>query len=862
MSGDMVRVVRCPKCRKLLQEPAEYDIYKCGGCGTTLKAKKRRSVHEDEESSTQKTDAALRKSDLSSEDKRCGNRKQLSPQENGPKAKATSFSSGECHKDKNVGRNLLQLFNLSDEERETELDSCNLTLRRRRVPNKTTCCEIEEINSGNLASERSSKEFFYSLDEKGNSEKSASVGEMSEMKVTSDSEVDEEFHIRNLSPEGSEMVLTSGSEGEHANNNKSTLLVSDTEMDVNGNDLEKPEELNNGRLLLQGGEEDDSKDKSATTDFKPQVEIKGVDSEGEKESSTENLLVKEAKDISGPNGEDGNSEKSAPAGASDEVGITESNLEEAEELNVGKLLRKETVNVCFPNGDPNKDRKALIGAKSEVDTAESTSTTKSSRTENVVSEKERSLHNTPDEVEDGISVNHVSSREVLNPAQKGIHNSFDCVRSVDALDTKELVNPSSKLHDMVGAGFSKSPTARNSYIYDGSFSYDGMDGQFPTQHLDSFENTNTSNSVSEEMTKKGKGIVNRMSYGDLGTQHQSHLFNGKQHVMKGSRMNQQNKEMGTTTRQGHQHSMRTNKDEHPSRMPFHRSNSQSHYERNTMSNQMHDDLYRNSSFLSPDSCEDTSQEKMKLLRMICNLQDQLNRTHNVSRETKNGRLSTGVCYKEKHIPLHHNHDLHDRRFAHRVDYPRCDGRCSHQVGWHQGHKFSQIPYSDEAINSVHHIYHSCPDCYPIKQHFSADLAPCVLYHHEELCRSYPGLDSYSPWHSYSSSPQRFPVYGSETEFDSYKHRADKLRRYLREKEQITKWKYLPIAGGAPFVTCRKCLNLLQLPEDFLHSKRGHRQLKCGKCSEVFKFSPQSRKLDSYSSNVSGPPSSDLNGQAR
>lgn len=39
MSGKLVpklRIVKCPKCRQLLQEPQGYDVYKCGGCGTDL----------------------------------------------------------------------------------------------------------------------------------------------------------------------------------------------------------------------------------------------------------------------------------------------------------------------------------------------------------------------------------------------------------------------------------------------------------------------------------------------------------------------------------------------------------------------------------------------------------------------------------------------------------------------------------------------------------------------------------------------------------------------------------------------------------------------------------------------------------
>lgn len=43
MSGEMVsklRVVKCPNCRLLLPEYPEYNLYKCGGCGTTLRGEK------------------------------------------------------------------------------------------------------------------------------------------------------------------------------------------------------------------------------------------------------------------------------------------------------------------------------------------------------------------------------------------------------------------------------------------------------------------------------------------------------------------------------------------------------------------------------------------------------------------------------------------------------------------------------------------------------------------------------------------------------------------------------------------------------------------------------------------------------
>lgn len=34
------RFVLCPKCWQLLQEAPDLDVYKCGGCGTTLQGLK------------------------------------------------------------------------------------------------------------------------------------------------------------------------------------------------------------------------------------------------------------------------------------------------------------------------------------------------------------------------------------------------------------------------------------------------------------------------------------------------------------------------------------------------------------------------------------------------------------------------------------------------------------------------------------------------------------------------------------------------------------------------------------------------------------------------------------------------------
>nr|KYP53767.1 Uncharacterized protein At5g05190 family [Cajanus cajan] len=760
MSGELVpklRVVRCPKCRLLLQEPPGCDLYKCGECGTTLQAKKRASVAVNSESRIQETDAATRNAlDHVSEGGKCNDRKLLVPsQEDSLKEKATS--PGECqNEDGECNGDQLVPFVLSDEEHETESDIYNLSHRRNRVSskgcstsNKIIHSEIEEINDGNLVEES----------------KEDSVRAIPEVEITgSGSKEAEDLNGGNSLPERAEEELSSALKGEDAKNDKSAPF--------------------------------------------------------------------------------------APFGENHEVEITESNIEE--ELNDGKLSSEGAENVP-DEGDSNNDQAALEGAKPEVHTTERTSTTE--RPSRV---KGNILHVSPDKLEEGTPANPVSSHKQQKEAQQNIHHSFDRVRSVDTTVTTKLIDPSSELSGVPGK-LSKSPTNRSSYAYDGSLSsYDGVDERFPVQHSHSFDNTSIiANGVSGGRTRKGKG---------LDTQHQSNLPNAKHHATKDSRGNQH--KVVETTRNGHRHWMRTKRDEFPPKAPFHRSGSHSYYERGSSSNQMHDELYRSSSLFSHESSEDTGQEEMQLVSLIRNLQDRLNRTRYMSGEA-NGRQSKGVSYNVNHISSYHSRDFHDgRRFSHGLDYPSCNGRCGHGVNWRQRHnKFSRIPYSAEVTSNAHHVDHSCYHCCSQERHFSADMSPRVLFPHEELHRSCLGQDccSFSP-HSYPSSPQMFtpsklpPIYGRETKIDDLRHRAPELRKYLREKMNLAaKRHHRPVAGGAPFVTCCKCFNLLQLPADFLLFKRTCHQLKCGECSEVLKFSVHGSHIISFlPDNAIG---SDLNNQS-
>ncbi|MQM20736.1 hypothetical protein Taro_053766 [Colocasia esculenta] len=87
------------------------------------------------------------------------------------------------------------------------------------------------------------------------------------------------------------------------------------------------------------------------------------------------------------------------------------------------------------------------------------------------------------------------------------------------------------------------------------------------------------------------------------------------------------------------------------------------------------------------------------------------------------------------------------------------------------------------------------------------------------------LQSYS--HPSTASSSGF------SDLDRDHHRGKlpgKEKRQHRKRRQCR-----PVSGGAPFVVCDKCLELLQLPVDFLICRGRLHKLRCGACSEVLTF---------------------------
>ncbi|KAL7614256.1 protein ENHANCED DISEASE RESISTANCE 4 [Lactuca sativa] len=187
-------------------------------------------------------------------------------------------------------------------------------------------------------------------------------------------------------------------------------------------------------------------------------------------------------------------------------------------------------------------------------------------------------------------------------------------------------------------------------------------------------------------------------------------------------------------------------------------------------------------------------ERLELLKMVRELQDQLERT-NVS---QSAQLPSSYYY---------DHGLnHPRRYAFSGEVNRRrDG--------------------GSGSGTCHH-------CYPQPQehrHFSAQQIPRPHQHqHQHVCCNGP---HYVPSTCYSSESD----FTTPEPDDIHRHRIDVPKPKPTYKKSPKKRYVRPISGGSPWIACYRCSEVLQLPQSFLVFKKRCHSLRCGACENVLNF---------------------------
>ncbi|RVX03108.1 hypothetical protein CK203_016592 [Vitis vinifera] len=187
----------------------------------------------------------------------------------------------------------------------------------------------------------------------------------------------------------------------------------------------------------------------------------------------------------------------------------------------------------------------------------------------------------------------------------------------------------------------RSPTARSFYGYDGSVSsYDGTDDQVLDRSLHQPNRTFKAREfVGPEERSRGKFLVNSNLEMQRQTRNASSILSGKEHYPKKyGKWNRDDFPESTRYDQPVRNWMRLERGEFPSRLPFYGRDFPAGYENDIPSSPGHPDYQHSSSFHSPDMPERHEQERIKLLKMLCELQDQINKKHN-------GRDPTRVGWK-------------------------------------------------------------------------------------------------------------------------------------------------------------------------------------------------------------------------
>ncbi|XAR71855.1 hypothetical protein NMG60_11018293 [Bertholletia excelsa] len=438
-----------------------------------------------------------------------------------------------------------------------------------------------------------------------------------------------------------------------------------------------------------------------------------------------------------------------------------------------------------------------------------------------------------------LCVTHNEKQEQFQKREPGYlaHVSSECILRNIGLVKSE---PDFLLRDMP-----KSPTTRNSYAYDGSVSsYDGTDDQIPDYYLHLHEGKfkEMKPSCSRGMPRRDEA-KNKIPF----SYPEKKCYAMKEDVWL------QN-ESPEPRRHGHpvQNTMKFEADEYPYQKPFYARGCPADYEIGNPPFYRRDEFTRSPSFLSPDRAEYLQKQKLELLKIFYELQDQLNRTC-IAEEKAGRRFSRGSGI-EQQIPSYLGHTISEPVSGDDMSYDRCPRRCNGRRSWHHLSQTSKIPFSAEATiwRPRHQVDCPCQHCYPQNCQCSTSLPPQICInktrHASHPSQRHPICCSSSP------SPQHY----AGSEYSSPSCEINEKDKYSRERCRLAKKHIRPVSGGAPFLVCYQCYEVLQLPVDFLLFRRKCHQLRCSACSTILKFSLlNGTRIVQYACNVEAitpPPS--------
>ncbi|KAF5947742.1 hypothetical protein HYC85_013699 [Camellia sinensis] len=828
------RLVRCGRCNHVLPEFANIPVYQCGGCGTILQAKNRKNDTKGTGSLIHETDAAQKyELEQASEDRETGSLRQ---EESLP-------STEELPLEKNSGSGQNEIKDSNTEQSGDMNFSSELST-------ELTCHGNEESSPAAMA-ETDVEQDIHSLEQSNGGDQNehgyCNGNQPGGVKfsdgVVSSTELNHhESEESSQHPGGEDFsneVVSSTELNHHESVDSSLVAGARSDVDETKNCLEQ----NNGRNQSEFG--DCNGKHPGDDDFSDEVAS--------------------ASELNHHEGED----SSWLAGVHSEVDENRNCLEQNNGMNrneYGYCNGKHPGGVNFHGEVASstelicqeiEESSPMVGINTKCDENCKSLIVGSSGVENLLAASPR------DSI---IAAQRLSSESILTDnlmsphstqleqLQKRVHDGFDRVTSIDTSENTALANPSSEFSDTL-RDMCKSPTTSSYYPYDGSVSsFDETDDQVPIQHPQ----------LSKRKFKEAEYFSTKaMPRRDPKMQHQAwnptSISSEKKHYgMKESQWCRD--ELLEPSRHGYpvRSRMKFGMDERQSRVPFYSRGSPVDYENGSPSNYGQNEFQCSTSYHLPNKPENPKEENIKLLKIVFELQDQLNRTH-IS-EGKAVARSPGVARMQNSIPSCCDHVAPEVEICHDLRCARYPRRCNQGKNWQ-----TRIPFSAEATVTRHQANHSCIHCCPQDWKCSAPLSTHICCKNTQHT-SHSNQQFYDLYRSSPLSPRRyesseFSLRSCAAKSGDHWHKNHEVKKYSRERRQLVKRYVRPVAGGAPFLVCYRCSEMLQLPTDFLLFKRRSLRLRCSACSVILKFSLQNGthivRYTDYTPDAIAPPPSEV-----
>lgn len=412
--------------------------------------------------------------------------------------------------------------------------------------------------------------------------------------------------------------------------------------------------------------------------------------------------------------------------------------------------------------------------------------------------------------------------ENFNQSERNDNLGSNWMSSTDTLENTESANISCE-PGLMQKNMSKSPTTRSFYGYEGSVSsFDGNDNDVPDHFSRLSLCGNGMNFVGDGKSRIRDDFWQSLMSGSPVVQHRGKRSlqipsSQRQQVIKQSNWNQDElEELMRREVLARRWRSKLERDE----IASDRTSRGDEYVNGSPSGQGLG-VFEHRSFCLAE------EDKLKLFRMVHEIRDKLDRAY-PQKGYRNGKIPNITAWKENQIPVDYNHPRSKEEICQGFDYtlyPPRSGRC-----WCRQCTFFGVPFSGEVARNEHSDHH-------------VDCSSCLCCYNQD----WQYLTQLNTRKSYNSRISMPLCPNSEDQAEA-----------TREKHQVVKRHFRPIAGAAPFIICKCCGKMLHLPADFLLFRRRCHQLKCSACSEILKFSLRNRThMVPYTPKDVDPPPSEV-----